>query len=48
LGPGPGERGGKLIGAGTPEEISKLHTPTGIALQNYFKQFKKSISVVAP
>ena len=48
LGPGPGERGGKLIGAGTPEEISKLRTPTGIALQNYFAQFKKSISVVAP
>jgi excinuclease ABC subunit A len=47
LGPGPGIRGGKLIGSGTPSEISKLNTPTGIALRNYFKQFKQNTSKVS-
>jgi len=42
LGPGPGDRGGKLIGAGSPAEISKLNTPTGIALKNYLQHFKKN------
>lgn len=42
LGPGPGALGGKLIGSGTPLEISKLNTPTGIALKNYLKEFKQN------
>jgi excinuclease ABC subunit A len=33
LGPGAGKHGGKLIGAGTPEQLAKLNTPTGKALR---------------
>jgi excinuclease ABC subunit A len=33
LGPGAGIHGGKLIGEGTPEQIAKLDTPTGLALR---------------
>jgi excinuclease ABC subunit A len=32
LGPGPGKFGGRVIGAGTPEAIAKLSSPTGSAL----------------
>ena len=32
LGPQAGVKGGKIIGAGTPEQIAKLSTPTGKAL----------------
>ncbi len=35
LGPEGGEGGGKIIGIGTPEEIIKLNTHTGIALKEY-------------
>ena len=33
LGPEGGEKGGKVIGKGTPEEIAKLNTPTGQVLK---------------
>lgn len=33
LGPGAGVHGGELIGEGTPEQIAKLKTPTGLALK---------------
>lgn len=33
LGPGAGIHGGKLMGEGTPEQIAKLKTPTGLALK---------------
>ncbi len=33
LGPGAGIYGGELIGEGTPEQIAKLKTPTGLALK---------------
>ncbi len=32
MGPGGGPKGGKIVGEGTPQEISKLNTPTGLAL----------------
>lgn len=32
LGPGAGEEGGEIVGEGTPEEIAKLKTATGIAM----------------
>lgn len=33
LGPGAGIYGGQVIGEGTPEQIAKLKTPTGLALK---------------
>lgn len=36
IGPYAAENGGKICGKGTPKEISKLKTPTGIALSNYY------------
>lgn len=33
MGPGPGERGGKVIFAGTPKELKKRHTPWGNLLR---------------
>lgn len=33
LGPGAGEEGGKIVGEGAPEKVSKLNTPTGLALK---------------
>lgn len=33
LGPGAGKDGGKIIGVGTPEQIAKLKTPTGLAIK---------------
>jgi excinuclease ABC subunit A len=33
LGPGAGEEGGQMVGEGSPEEISRLDTPTGLALK---------------
>lgn len=35
LGPEGGEGGGRIVGRGTPEDIAKLDTYTGIALRNY-------------
>ncbi len=32
MGPKGGPKGGKIVGEGTPEDISKLNTPTGLAL----------------
>ena len=36
MGPGAGEKGGKIIFEGTPESIAKTNTPTGQALQHLF------------
>ena len=33
LGPDGGRDGGMLVGEGTPEQIAKLNTPTGLALK---------------
>ncbi len=33
LGPGAGDDGGRLIGAGTPEDVARLETPTGRVLR---------------
>ncbi len=33
LGPGPGIHGGQIVGTGTPEQIAKLNTATGMALK---------------
>lgn len=33
LGPGAGAKGGKIVGEGTPEEIAKLKSPTGLAVK---------------
>ena len=40
VGPYAAENGGEICGYGTPCNISKLNTPTGIALSNYFKEIK--------
>jgi excinuclease ABC A subunit len=37
MGPGAGEKGGKIIAKGTPFEIAKCNTPTGIALGKAIK-----------
>ncbi|HSX10464.1 MAG TPA: excinuclease ABC subunit UvrA [Chlamydiales bacterium] len=42
LGPGAGIYGGTLIGEGTPEEIAKLKTPTGLALKGLPPSPKKA------
>ena len=34
LGPGAGEKGGRIVGTGTPEQLSRLSTPTGKALKS--------------
>ena len=36
LGPEGGSLGGQIVGVGTPEEISKLNTPTGRALAHFY------------
>lgn len=36
LGPEGGSHGGQIVGVGAPEEISKLQTPTGQALSQFF------------
>jgi excinuclease ABC subunit A len=36
LGPEGGTQGGKIVGIGTPEQIAKLPTPTGLALADFF------------
>ena len=45
LGPGAGKDGGKISSVGTPSQISKLQTPTGIILSNRYRnhstKFKK-------
>ncbi len=33
LGPGAGDRGGRVVGLGTPEDVAGLDTPTGLALR---------------
>ena len=46
LGPGAGKDGGKISSVGTPSQISKLQTPTGIILSNRYRnhstKFKRS------
>lgn len=39
IGPHGGDKGGKVCGHGTPLEISKLDTPTGVALAEYYKKY---------
>lgn len=41
LGPSAGARGGEICGVGTPMQISKLNTPTGRALSEYYAQHKE-------
>ena len=38
LGPEGGEAGGNIIGEGTPEDIMKLNTYTGLALKDYINK----------
>ena len=38
IGPGAGSDGGKIVSVGTPEQIRKLSSPTGIALQETIAQ----------
>lgn len=42
LGPGAGIHGGALIGEGSPEQIAKLKTPTGLALQGFSSPNQKT------
>ncbi len=44
LGPEAGFEGGELIGEGSPEEIAKHNTPTGLALKEAFAP-KKTVSL---
>ncbi len=39
LGPGAGDKGGNLMFAGTPEQLAKQNTLTGISLKKYLKNF---------
>ena len=39
LGPGAGDKGGKLVFAGTPEQLAKQDTLTGISLKKYLDTF---------
>ena len=41
VGPFAATQGGQICGTGTPKEISKLNTPTGKALKNYFYEIEK-------
>lgn len=41
MGPGAGTFGGKLIGSGTPEQIAKLSTPTGISIAGKLEEIQK-------
>ncbi len=38
LGPLGGDKGGYIVGEGTPDELSKLSTPTGEVLREYFNE----------
>lgn len=40
LGPDGGEKGGEIVGAGTPLEISRFETHTGRALSDHFNRLK--------
>ncbi|MEN9765430.1 MAG: hypothetical protein RL397_1385 [Pseudomonadota bacterium] len=40
LGPEGGAHGGQLVGAGTPAEIARLKTPTGLALKQFLNRTK--------
>ncbi len=46
LGPDAGSEGGEIVGEGTPEEIAKLSTPTGLALKTALAPKKAVSSVV--
>ncbi|MDE5631133.1 MAG: ATP-binding cassette domain-containing protein [Bacilli bacterium] len=43
IGPGAGIYGGNIVGQGTPLELTKLETKTGIALKEYFDEYKSNI-----
>ena len=47
LGPGAGKYGGKLEGAGPPEKMAKLKTPTGKALQDKGPSFRRPTKPLA-
>lgn len=38
IGPGAGEKGGKIIGYGPPEKIALKNSPTGLALKSAFEE----------
>jgi len=38
IGPAGGENGGKIVGKGTPKQISRLNTPTGRVLNSYYSK----------
>ncbi len=44
LGPGAAEQGGQVVGAGTPEKIAKLDTPTGRVLAQAFARRAAAIA----
>lgn len=48
MGPGAGIYGGTLVGAGTPEQITKLKTPTGSALKGSFHTHPPAGKQVSP
>jgi excinuclease ABC subunit A len=37
LGPGPGEKGGRLVASGPPDEIARSNGPTGQYLARYLR-----------
>lgn len=44
MGPEGGSGGGQVVGKGTPEQVAKLKTPTGIALKEAFSMDRKAIA----
>ena len=42
LGPGPGEQGGQLVAEGTPEDVAREATPTGLALRKALRAIASS------
>ncbi len=44
LGPGAGDRGGRVVARGTPEDVARLDTPTGRALAEILRQGPGPIS----
>ena len=44
LGPEAGNRGGEVVGEGTPEEIALKNTHTGVALRDFLESYKTVIN----
>lgn len=42
IGPGAGVHGGNIVGQGTPLEISKLNSKTGLVLKEYLEEYKNN------